>query len=399
MAQKKPAWQAFYTKNANPEQKHLIRVGGLISDKERGLQEKEQKRKQRQQRRKERKRKFVHGFLNVSLVTLLVLLIGGAVAVGVIQTIQVQEKTQTSAEYAAQAENYAQQVKELQTQVENLTAKNEKLRQQAQSAGVPTTEGGESSFDYQKLYPNLIVADMPQTPIAPADKTVYLTFDDGPSSGTADILDVLKEQNAKATFFVTGANVKGNEALLQRMIKEGHSIGLHTYSHLYDSIYKSVDDFLADVNKSYEAIYNACGTYPTIFRFAGGSINRYNGSQYHPYIAEMLRRGFRYYDWNVAPDIEEPETTETKTDTKSSDTKQTSKTTSESTTAISAKKLSAKLTAGIQGAKYPMVLLYDAPGKTTTAAAVEQTITKLKEQGYTFAALTNDVQPITFTYP
>ncbi|MGN0665903.1 MAG: polysaccharide deacetylase family protein [Huintestinicola sp.] len=131
-------------------------------------------------------------------------------------------------------------------------------------------------------------------------KTAYLTFDDGPSKNTPKILDILDENNIKATFFITGWCIDGKEDILLDIQKRGHTIGVHSYSHDYDEIYASVAEFLKDFNKAYNKIYDITGEKPWLFRFPGGSYNNFNKPTADSIIAEMNRRGFTYYDWNAA---------------------------------------------------------------------------------------------------
>ncbi len=132
-------------------------------------------------------------------------------------------------------------------------------------------------------------------------KTAYLTFDDGPSGQTAIVLDILKEEGIHATFFLIGEQItKEREEIVKRIVEEGHTIGLHTYCHDYNVIYRSVDDFLADYEKLYKRIYEVTGMKPTIFRFPGGSTNRYAKAVVGTIKTEMKRRGFQFYDWNVS---------------------------------------------------------------------------------------------------
>ncbi len=409
MAQKKPAWHNLYQKNEPPTEHPLIRVGGLKSELEKEW-DAEQKRIAQKKRHKKRRRKTGTGY-TVLATLLTVVLIGGLVAMSTVQTLHVQAQSKSLAAYTAQIADLQTQVSDLEQEKQNLTEENEAL--QAQGLVTAAGTGGEESFDYQQMYPDLQVANVPTAFAEPQEKQVYLTFNDGPSGNTEAILDVLKEQSAHATFFVRGSNIKGHEDLLQRMVKEGHAIGLYTYTNLYDSIYSDVKTFLEDENRAYEAIYNACGVYPAVFRFPAGSINRYTSTNYTPYVAEMLRRGFVYYDWNVTADTLAPTVTATETQTDSTaedaDTETTDRTadtanttdtpaeTKESTQTMSAQTLANNLVFGVQSTKYPTVLLYDAAGKSTTAAALEKALTKLQAQGYTFAALDNTVQPITFT--
>ena len=132
-------------------------------------------------------------------------------------------------------------------------------------------------------------------------KTMYLTFDDGPSEeNTAAVLDTLKERGIKATFFVVGENVRKHPDVARRIVEEGHTIGIHCYSHDYKTIYQSVDSYLEDFQKAYDAVYGATGAEVQLFRFPGGSINNYNRNVYKAIIEEMTARGFIYFDWNAS---------------------------------------------------------------------------------------------------
>lgn len=131
-------------------------------------------------------------------------------------------------------------------------------------------------------------------------KVAYLTFDDGPSKNTPEILDILAENDIKATFFITGWCIEGREDILQRVAEEGHTVALHSWSHDYDEIYASVDAFLEDFARVYNRVYDLTGKKPWAFRFPGGSYNNFNKETADDIIAEMNRRGFAYYDWNAA---------------------------------------------------------------------------------------------------
>ena len=130
-------------------------------------------------------------------------------------------------------------------------------------------------------------------------KTMYLTFDDGPSEeNTAAVLDILKKHNIKATFFVVGENVRSHPEVARRIVEEGHTIGIHCNRHEYDELYESVDSYLTDFQEAYNAVYEVTGVEAKLFRFPGGSINSYNKDVYEDIIAEMTERGFLYFDWN-----------------------------------------------------------------------------------------------------
>ena len=130
--------------------------------------------------------------------------------------------------------------------------------------------------------------------------SIYLTFDDGPNYGTTNvILDILKEENVKATFFVT---CNGSDDLIKRIYNEGHTLALHTCTHDYYTVYKSVDSYFNDLNKVSDRVKRLTGYESKIIRFPGGSSNTV--SRISPGIMTtltgmVLDKGYRYYDWNV----------------------------------------------------------------------------------------------------
>ncbi|MCM1188579.1 MAG: N-acetylmuramoyl-L-alanine amidase [bacterium] len=132
-------------------------------------------------------------------------------------------------------------------------------------------------------------------------KTMYLTFDDGPSEeNTTAVLDILKAHNIKATFFVVGENVRKHPEVARRIVEEGHTVGIHCNRHVYDEIYESTESYLADFQEAYDAVYEITGVEVKLFRFPGGSVNCYNKEVYEDIIAEMTERGFIYFDWNAS---------------------------------------------------------------------------------------------------
>lgn len=133
-----------------------------------------------------------------------------------------------------------------------------------------------------------------------ADKKVYITFDDGPSKNTDELLDLLAQYNAKATFFVIGHEGEESKRLYKRIVDEGHAIGMHSYSHDYEKIYKSVEDFEKDFTKISDLLYDSVGYVPDLYRFPGGSSNsRCKKLTIQPFIRFLIDRDLRYFDWNV----------------------------------------------------------------------------------------------------
>lgn len=132
-------------------------------------------------------------------------------------------------------------------------------------------------------------------------KTMYLTFDDGPSKENTDIvLDILKEQNVKATFFLIGENVEKYPEVAKRIVAEGHTIGIHCYNHDYDKLYQRVDSYVADFEKAQKVVYEVTGVETKLFRFPGGSINSHNKGVYKDIVEEMTNKGYIYFDWNAS---------------------------------------------------------------------------------------------------
>lgn len=141
------------------------------------------------------------------------------------------------------------------------------------------------------------------SPNGDGSKVVYLTFDDGPSPYTGELLDILARYNVKATFFVTNRNPNYNH-FIKRAFDEGHTIALHTSSHDYSRVYSSVDAYFNDLNEINETVKNITGSYSNLLRFPGGGSNTVS-RKYSPGIMSTLsgmveERGFKYFDWNVS---------------------------------------------------------------------------------------------------
>lgn len=227
------------------------------------------------------------------------------------------------------------------------------------------------TYEYQTLYPDLYADFNGFAEQENERPVIYLTFDDGPSHNTERVLDILKENDIKATFFVVNNNIESQQHLYKRIAEEGHTLGIHTYTHVYRDIYSSVENYLADINKIFTKVYEITGVKPTVFRFAGGSINTYNQSIYEELIAEMLRRGFVYYDWNVS----------------SGDAGQT----------FTAHQIQNTVISGCLNKSKSIVLMHDSNTKHATVAALQGIIDHFKDT-HDFKALDNTVQPAVFSY-
>ena len=132
-------------------------------------------------------------------------------------------------------------------------------------------------------------------------KTMYLTFDDGPSKDyTNKVLDILKARNVKATFFLIGENARKYPDVVKRIAAEGHTIGIHCDNHNYEKLYQSADSYIQDFENARQTIYQITGVQVNIFRFPGGSVNHYNAAVRDEIIEEMTNRGYIYFDWNAS---------------------------------------------------------------------------------------------------
>ena len=141
---------------------------------------------------------------------------------------------------------------------------------------------------------------VPDEPMPPNGRVIYLTFDDGPSRYTSYLLDVLEKYDVKATFFVLHSEYMH---LLPRMVEEGHTVGMHCYSHNYDVVYSSDNAYMNDLKKIQDEVYEYTGQTSTIVRFPGGSSNTVSRSRCRGIMTRMTRKleelGYRYFDWNV----------------------------------------------------------------------------------------------------
>lgn len=137
-------------------------------------------------------------------------------------------------------------------------------------------------------------------PEKPAGRKVYLTFDDGPSCYTEEILDILDQYEVKATFFVVGKESDWAREALQEIVDRGHTLGMHSYSHKYGEIYQSVESFSEDLDKIQNYVYDATGVTSTVYRFPGGSSNTISKVDMNDFADYLDTREIRFFDWNVS---------------------------------------------------------------------------------------------------
>lgn len=226
---------------------------------------------------------------------------------------------------------------------------------------------------YQEMYPELY-AQPHKLNSVDKKKVCYLTFDDGPSARTPEVLAILEQYGVKATFFVVGKDTEQSKQWMRDIVEAGHTIGVHSYTHTYRKIYDSVEAWLDDFAQEYHIIEQATGVAPQIFRFPGGSINAYNGHIYQEIVSEMVRRGFVYFDWNRA----------------NGDAVRKSP---------SAAVLAQNALDRLGASSRVIVLMHDSRSHANTVAALPAIIEGYRNAGYTLEALTPEVRPIVYAYP
>lgn len=200
---------------------------------------------------------------------------------------------------------------------------------------------------------------------------VYLTFDDGPSENTNAILDILAEHDVKATFFVVGREDDESKEAYQRIVDEGHTLGMHSYSNKYSVIYQSKEAFVSDYQKLHDYLFEVTGVDSKYYRFPGGSSNQISNVPMADLIAYLGEQNVVYYDWNVT----------------SGDA---------ATTAFSAEEIVEKVTEDVVKYKTSVVLLHDADDKQATVEALEPLIEALEAMDAELLPIDDDTQAIQY---
>lgn len=201
-------------------------------------------------------------------------------------------------------------------------------------------------------------------------RKIHLTFDDGPSNYTEEILDILAEYNVKATFFVVGKEDAHSLDMYKKIVEEGHTIGMHSYSHKYNEIYASKENYIEDLEKLQNLLYDVTGVKPMICRFPGGSSNTVSKVPIQELVDYLEEKNIKFHDWNVS----------------SGDA---------TSDYISADKIVENCTGNLEGYREATILFHDANDKRTTVEALPIVIAKLLEMEDTvISPLTEDIVPI-----
>lgn len=202
------------------------------------------------------------------------------------------------------------------------------------------------------------------------DKKIYLTFDDGPSSSTNEILDVLKAYDIKATFFVVGKTDEASKEAYKRIVAEGHTLGMHSYSHVYQDIYQSKESFIEDLSQLQEYLYEVTGVWSRYYRFPGGSSNTVSKVDMQELIVWVNENDITYYDWNIMSG-----------DAVSGH--------------LSKEAIVDNCLENIDNQSVSMILMHDAADKKTTVEALPEIITRIRLQGDAcFLPITDETVPV-----
>lgn len=192
-------------------------------------------------------------------------------------------------------------------------------------------------------------------------KVAYLTFDDGPEDkNTPAVLDILKENGVKATFYLVGKALDAYPDIVKRIYNEGHSVGNHTWSHDYDNLYSSPSNFIAELERFDEKILTIIGVRPFITRAPGGSMGQFDES----YSEALKEKGYIEHDWNVSSADAAPNDPVAKDFIDNID-YQTA-----------------------DGRKCAIILMHSSAGHEETVKALPKIIRILKERGYSFGVVT-----------
>lgn len=201
-------------------------------------------------------------------------------------------------------------------------------------------------------------------------RKVYLTFDDGPSSNTAAILDILKEYNVKATFFVIYKDGSENEELLRRIADEGHTLGMHSCTHVYSTVYGSEEAFMEDMETLRNFLYMVTGVESAFYRFPGGSSNRVSQIDMRTFARLLENEGIEYYDWNLSSgDASSP--------------------------ILSKEKIVRNVTKDLEKYNEAVILFHDTASKVTTVEALPQIIEEILAMDHTvILPISRETNPI-----
>lgn len=252
------------------------------------------------------------------------------------------------------------------------TAMMEEVPQETESEEADVSAETEKRAETELALQSLVQVDDTFNRAEPEDEhKVYLTFDNGPSENTAEILDILAKHDVKATFFVTGKEEEELKGLYRRIVEEGHTIGMRSYSNKYNVIYQSREAFEEDYRKLRDYIQELTGVEPKFYRFPGGSSNPISNVPMNQLIQYLNEQQTIYYDWNVSAG-------------------------DAASAAYSPEEIVENVTEDVVKYKTSVVLLQDAANKSATVEALDSLIEELQEMGAEILPIDEDTQVIQY---
>jgi len=286
----------------------------------------------------------------VNFIAFLTVLCLGLSVLSVAQTVKIQTVSKSLIDEQKQNSSLTSELKNMQSKNKILQKNYNVLKSSQTSSGSSVTSAGNA-------------------------KIAYLTFDDGPSKYTPRLLDILKENSVKATFFIAFMKKDTDEkrAWIKRAVDEGHVLGVHSWTHDYHIIYSSEQNFMMDFNKMKDIIVSATGVQPKVCRFPGGigntvSITNSNGQIIMPKLVDDVEKlGIKPFDWNAGG-----EDAEIPTPTKD--------------------QLVREILQDCRGKNKAYILMHDT--HAFSVDAVSEIVSQLKSQGYTFETLSPDSPPM-----
>jgi len=201
------------------------------------------------------------------------------------------------------------------------------------------------------------------------EKKVYLTFDDGPSDNTDFILDILAKYKVKATFFVIEKTDQASADRYKRILSEGHTLAMHSSSHIYTKIYNTLDAYIEDVSEIQNYLLDVTGYKPTIYRFPGGSSNTVSKISIYSCVAYLDEVGITYFDWNISSGdaVSIP---------------------------LSKEDIINNVISGVEQENNAVVLFHDANNKKTTVEALPSILEQLTDMGVKVLPITDKTTPV-----
>lgn len=268
----------------------------------------------------------------------------------------------------AQVVHLGNQVKRLENTIQTTTFSGSASDSGSDNTETQQKEDTQANQSYQNVIRGLDAEDN----LAKEGDThkVYLTFDGGPDENTNKILDVLDQYGVKATFFVAGDDSKDMQSVYKRIVEDGHTLGMHSYSNQYSKIYASVEDFEKDFDKLSDYLKKVTGEESLYYRFPGGSSNEISNVNMAEFVHVLNQKGITYFDWNVSA--------------------------GDTSSTCTVEDIITNVSVGVSRYKTSVVLLHDGDDKTTTVEALGPLIEALQKMNASILPIGKDTKVIQY---